>query len=165
MRVRTALFLGFFGLLATACSKQGEGERCDLLLSGETADCESGLVCTAANALSDNSTDRCCPPEGQSFSDDRCAPKSSIGNGGSGNGGSGNGGSTNGGSTNGGTGGAAGSISIGGSAGSTNGGSGGSTGGAAGSAGAAGTSPGGNAAGGNSSGGTAGSSGAAGGGA
>lgn len=160
MRVRTALFLGFFGLLATACSKQGEGERCDLLLSGETADCESGLVCTAANALSDNSTDRCCPPEGQSFSDDRCAPKSSIGNGGSGNGGSGNGGSTNGG-----TGGAAGSISIGGSAGSTNGGSGGSTGGAAGSAGAAGTSPGGNAAGGNSSGGTAGSSGAAGGGA
>src|SRR5690606_12058792 len=131
MRVRTAVFLGFFGLLATACSKQGEGERCDLLLSGETGDCESGLVCTAANALSDNSTDRCCPPEGQSFSEDRCAPKSSIGNGGSANGGSANGGSTNGGSArNGGS-------TNGGSAGS--GGAAGSTAGAAGNAGAAGS--------------------------
>ena len=64
-----------------ACSKQGEGERCDRQVN-EDEDCESGLVCKTKETLN-QPTDRCCPPEGAAVSDDRCrtvsAPASSGG--------------------------------------------------------------------------------------
>jgi hypothetical protein len=82
-------FLIAFGLgavLVPGCSKQGEGERCDKVAAGND-DCDSGLVCVDANELADESTDRCCPPEGEAFSDSRCAPGGTVGAGGSGAGG------------------------------------------------------------------------------
>ncbi|MBI3201843.1 MAG: hypothetical protein HYZ29_09900, partial [Myxococcales bacterium] len=58
-------------LWAPGCAEQAEGERCDFEKSGHQ-DCETGLVCVPAADLIDNATDRCCPPEGQSISDNRC---------------------------------------------------------------------------------------------
>jgi hypothetical protein len=52
-------------LLATACSKQGEGERCDP--NSGSLDCESGLICRSADQLSITQTRGvalCCPPDG-----------------------------------------------------------------------------------------------------
>jgi hypothetical protein len=54
-----------FALLATACSKQGEGERCDP--NSGSLDCESGLICRSADQLSITQTRGvalCCPPDG-----------------------------------------------------------------------------------------------------
>jgi hypothetical protein len=65
-RVALVLSCGSLLALATACSKQGEGERCDLNKAGDS-DCEDGLQCTRVG-----SADRCCPPEGAQISDDRC---------------------------------------------------------------------------------------------
>jgi len=65
-RVALVLSCGSLLALATACSKQGEGERCDLNKAGDS-DCEDGLQCTRVG-----SADRCCPPEGAQSSDDRC---------------------------------------------------------------------------------------------
>jgi hypothetical protein len=45
-----------------ACSKRGEGERCDNTNAGND-DCEDGLICVEANDLADDSADRCCPPD------------------------------------------------------------------------------------------------------
>lgn len=57
--------------LLFGCSLQGEGERCDQQSNNE--DCESGLVCTSPlNIVGD--IYRCCPPEGEAVSDDRCRP-------------------------------------------------------------------------------------------
>jgi len=61
-----------------ACSDQAEGERCDYDRSGNNAsnqgrDCESGLECVpASQLLAHDGADRCCPPEDEPFSDDRC---------------------------------------------------------------------------------------------
>jgi hypothetical protein len=75
------LAFGLGGALVLGCAKQGEGERCDLLAAGN-ADCDSGLVCVAAEDLVDQSTDRCCPPEGEGTSDSRCARGGTVGTGG-----------------------------------------------------------------------------------
>jgi hypothetical protein len=82
---RLALLVGVGSLLwAPGCGKQGEGERCDKQRNNDT-DCEAGLVCTRADDLVDksqNAADRCCPPEGETITDDRC--QRSTGTGGSG---------------------------------------------------------------------------------
>lgn len=68
-------FLIAFGLgaaLVPGCSKQGEGERCDKD-AARNEDCDSGLVCIPKNQLADESTDRCCPPDGSAISDSRCS--------------------------------------------------------------------------------------------
>jgi hypothetical protein len=82
-------FLIAFGLgaaLVPGCAKQGEGERCDQQAAGNE-DCDSGLVCVLASDLADESTDRCCPPEGEGTSDSRCLRGGTIGSGGTGAGG------------------------------------------------------------------------------
>lgn len=65
--------------ILAACSRQGEGERC--LTSNGDADCEPGLVCTAASNLReyenqkthDYAADRCCPdPTEPESPDPRC---------------------------------------------------------------------------------------------
>jgi hypothetical protein len=56
--------------VAVGCSRQGEGERCDLVAAGHD-DCDSGLICIACEDLADRVTSRCCPPSGSS--DPRCA--------------------------------------------------------------------------------------------
>lgn len=86
----TALLLA----LLTACSKQGEGERCDFAVAGNS-DCDVGLVCRKADV------DRCCPPLGDRVSDARCnrtPAMATAGTGGGGPGGQigGRGGQTNG---------------------------------------------------------------------
>ena len=94
-------------LIISACARQGEGERCDFNNSGND-DCESGLVCVPSDELLDNSTDRCCPPNG--YTDDRCIRKGTTGTGG-----------TDGG-TDSGSGGAAGAAGSAGAAGASGGG-------------------------------------------
>ncbi len=67
--------------LAGGCSRQSEGERCSLTNGDE--DCDGSLVCTQAEELQlDDGVDRCCPPQGDAFSDSRCTPR--IGGGSSG---------------------------------------------------------------------------------
>jgi hypothetical protein len=76
------LAFGLAGALVPGCAKQGEGDRCDLLAAGN-ADCDTGLVCVDATDLVDQSTDRCCPPEGEGTSDSRCARGGTVSTGGS----------------------------------------------------------------------------------
>ena len=59
--------------LAVACSEQDEGERCDTKSGND--DCEGGLVCVSHEDLlrgREDETDRCCPPDDETPSDDRC---------------------------------------------------------------------------------------------
>ncbi len=128
LRTLLAIPLGA-ALILSACAKQGEGERCDFTNNGND-DCENSLECVSSDDLLDNSTDRCCPPEGQQISDDRCIRK--TGGGGTGGTDGGTGGAS-------GAAGAAGSSGAAGSAGAAGGGTGG-TAGTAGTAGAAGSS-------------------------
>jgi hypothetical protein len=50
-------------LIVTACSKQKEGERCDL--NSGSPDCETGLICRSADQLSiqGRGVALCCPPD------------------------------------------------------------------------------------------------------
>lgn len=60
---------------AVSCTRQGEGERC---VSGNNDnDCEAPLVCVQADELQVHDTDRCCRPEGESISDERCLRRGS----------------------------------------------------------------------------------------
>ncbi|HEY5957677.1 MAG TPA: hypothetical protein VIV60_14030, partial [Polyangiaceae bacterium] len=80
MKTQRFLLVAILGTTIWACSRQGEGERC--VLSNANADCESGLECTPADKLNQNNltgeeykTERCCPPDGQTWSDSRCDRK------------------------------------------------------------------------------------------
>lgn len=71
----TFLLLALSLNVALACTRQGEGERC---ISGNNeSDCEGSLVCVQADELQIRETDRCCPPEGESISDERCLRRGS----------------------------------------------------------------------------------------
>lgn len=114
---RAALVALTVASVAVGCSRQGEGERCDLAAAGHD-DCDSGLVCTSCRVLQGHVVDRCCPPAGTSSSDPRCAsaPESEClsrtGTGGSG-GSAGSAGASSGGAGTGGTAGTAGASSGG----------------------------------------------------
>jgi hypothetical protein len=79
------------GLAAPGCQHQGEGERCDVLngTKGADADCDEGLVCTAATELEHPKSSAVCCPEDGSFTKLACMPKGAGSNGGAGPGGSG----------------------------------------------------------------------------
>jgi len=62
--LRTHLFGALLGAsLAIACSKQGEGERCDP--NSGSLDCDTGLICRTADQLSivGRGVALCCPPD------------------------------------------------------------------------------------------------------
>lgn len=65
-----ALLVG--AVLLGGCGKQQEGQVCDKKNSND--DCESGLECTASEALlnTPSDTERCCPPAGSKITDSRC---------------------------------------------------------------------------------------------
>jgi len=72
-------------VLLVACSRQEEGDRCST--ENDDNDCESGLRCLDWHDLRGGDADhvsRCCPPEGEPISNERCTPL--IGGGGSGGG-------------------------------------------------------------------------------
>lgn len=75
--LRTAAVLTLGASFAGGCSRQGEGERCDWRKAGGNGDCDSGLVCKLCEDLQDGTTDRCCPP-GNTYSDSRCQPGTSL---------------------------------------------------------------------------------------
>lgn len=59
--------------LLAACSKQGEGERCDL--NSGNLDCDVGLVCRSAEQLSitgGRGVAICCPPDDVEPSENAC---------------------------------------------------------------------------------------------
>jgi hypothetical protein len=59
--------------LATGCSNQGEGERCDHLADNSgNDDCQDGLQCTLATDLNSH-TDLCCPPDRRTATTPQCA--------------------------------------------------------------------------------------------
>jgi len=60
----------FAALSVPGCAKQGEGDRCDFTNS-EHDDCEAEFECVPNDQLR-GEVDRCCPPVGESFSDERC---------------------------------------------------------------------------------------------
>ena len=89
--MKTALFRTLVSLaamplglvvMATGCAKQGEGEVCDFGNNGHD-DCESSLECARDSELVAEGADRCCPPEGEAVSDDRCRRGTGGGTGGS----------------------------------------------------------------------------------
>lgn len=72
MRLLRLLTLSCLALLS-ACSKQGEGERCDL--NSGNLDCDTGLVCRSADQLSISGTRGvalCCPQDGVEPSVNAC---------------------------------------------------------------------------------------------
>ncbi len=81
MATRKLISLVSLVLFAVACSKQGEGERCNIINNSQ--DCEDGLtclppsgndVCETANATYNCKPYRCCPQpqQGQPITDNRC---------------------------------------------------------------------------------------------
>ena len=56
----------------SACSNQGEGERCEL--GNGDDECKDGLICTAAVQLplGFNSSDRCCPVDRSQSTTEEC---------------------------------------------------------------------------------------------
>jgi hypothetical protein len=94
--VAALAFVSFVAVLsAPGCSQQGEGERCDSAKNGD-ADCDSGLSCVKAKELLSQTTDRCCPADGQE-NDARCTRGVPSSTGGSSTGGSSTGGTNAGG--------------------------------------------------------------------
>ena len=86
---RSALALGCVALgcvallsasLLSGCSKQGEGERCDL--NSGSLDCESGLICTPADDLNVPGEGRgvalCCPVDTIQQTVDACRAGSDL---------------------------------------------------------------------------------------
>jgi hypothetical protein len=52
-----------FIAIATACSNQGEGERCEIENGDEDCDTSAGLICWPETQLRNASSDRCCPAD------------------------------------------------------------------------------------------------------
>jgi hypothetical protein len=69
---RTAFVLSTAAIFSTSCSRQGEGDRCDLEWGGANQDCQADLICTACGNLQDATVDRCCRRDG-GVTDARCA--------------------------------------------------------------------------------------------
>lgn len=67
-----------FAMVAPACGKQGQGERCSRLNGNE--DCEVGLTCVDGSILGQTS-DLCCPEPLAAATDRRCSPNTGIGGG------------------------------------------------------------------------------------
>lgn len=73
--VRRALGASLAALvLLVACSRQEEGDRCSF--ENDDNDCESGLNCVFWEELRGGAdkVSRCCPPEGEPISNERCTP-------------------------------------------------------------------------------------------
>jgi hypothetical protein len=70
--VRAAIVIGSVSSLATGCSRQSEGERCDYTWAGDQ-DCDDGLVCTPCGKLQEPTNSRCCRANG-TYTDTRCIP-------------------------------------------------------------------------------------------
>jgi uncharacterized membrane protein YgcG len=68
---RTALVAIPLNVAFVGCSRQSEGERCDLAAAGDT-DCNTGLVCVRCQDLRSGFVDRCCPPNAGDASDQDC---------------------------------------------------------------------------------------------
>jgi hypothetical protein len=52
-----------FILIASACSNQGEGERCELLNGNDDCKTDEGLICFPSAQLRNTTSDRCCPAD------------------------------------------------------------------------------------------------------
>lgn len=90
-RFRIASVVGALGACAwlalSACSNQGEGERCEFLNGND--DCQDGLVCLPRSAQNNsslgvvnppfNNSDRCCPPDRSQATHPACViPRSPV---------------------------------------------------------------------------------------
>jgi len=71
---RAALVASAAFAVSAGCSRQAEGERCDLEWAGPDQDCDStDLYCVACGSLQDDTVDRCCRRDG-TYTDSRCRP-------------------------------------------------------------------------------------------
>lgn len=50
-------------MIASACSNQGEGERCEILNGNDDCNTEEGLICFPMTQLRNTNSDRCCPAD------------------------------------------------------------------------------------------------------
>lgn len=71
----TASVVATFVAIMTACSDQGEGERCEV--SNHDDDCKAGLICYPAAQLN-ASSDRCCPRDRTTSTDPICKGAVSV---------------------------------------------------------------------------------------
>ena len=55
--------VGGFIAIASACSNQGEGERCEIANGNDDCKTDEGLSCYPAGQLVDQTSDRCCPTD------------------------------------------------------------------------------------------------------
>lgn len=76
----TSALLGVFVALS-ACSNQGEGERCNFLNGDEDCKTDEGLVCYQAAQLTDKDADRCCPRDRNTATNPLCKLPLDIGTG------------------------------------------------------------------------------------
>jgi hypothetical protein len=64
LRFRTVAVLGSMLAalaIAAACSNYGEGEVCNVENDSDDCKTDDGLICYAAQALTNTTSDRCCP--------------------------------------------------------------------------------------------------------
>lgn len=52
-----------FIMIASACSNQGEGERCEVLNGNDDCKTDEGLICYPEAQLRNANSDRCCPAD------------------------------------------------------------------------------------------------------
>jgi len=71
--------LGAFITIASACSNQGEGERCEALNGNDDCRTEEGLICYPANQLKDTNSDRCCPADRRKATQPVCKTSTDVG--------------------------------------------------------------------------------------
>lgn len=55
--------VGAFVTVASACSNQGEGERCESLNGNADCKTDEGLICYPQAQLRNTNSDRCCPAD------------------------------------------------------------------------------------------------------
>src|ERR1051325_6354158 len=71
---RAALVASAAFAVSAGCSRQAEGERCDLEWDGPDQDCDSAdLYCVACGSLPHATAHRCCRRDG-TYTDPRCRP-------------------------------------------------------------------------------------------
>jgi len=67
--------------IGSACSNQGEGERCEVENNNDDCKTDEGLICFEANLLSNTTSDRCCPADRSKATHPVCKTSTDIGGG------------------------------------------------------------------------------------
>lgn len=73
--------IGAFIAIGSACSNQGEGERCEVENGNDDCRTEEGLICYPEEQLKNAGSDRCCPIDRSKATNPICKTSVDIGGG------------------------------------------------------------------------------------